>query len=320
MTQLCIDFGGTNIKLGLWNNGSVVASEEFRVSGTTRDLATVERRSRALCAGAAVTGVGIAVPGVVDRRAGRLVRAHGKYEYLDGVDLKAWGEAQFGASVALENDARAALIGETAYGCAAGEKDAVMVTLGTGIGTAAIIDGVVLRGAHDHAGILGGHLTVDVDGPRCSCGNIGCAEALASTWAIGGLLGELPAHGEHAGRDADEPIGMKEIIEAALAPDPDAVAGRVLDRFCRVWGAVIVGLCHAYDPDVVIVSGGIMRAGDLLLPRFQEYADAYLWSSSYRPRFVTPERPDLSVLRGLAAIAGATEASSRTVRSTCGPE
>ena len=306
MTALCIDFGGTNIKLGLLRDGTVVASTEFPVTGTVADLTTAEQAAREMVAGVSVSGIGIAVPGAVSRRTGRLVKAHGKYGYLDGLDLRQWAEVRFGAQAFVENDARAALLGESTFGCAEGATDAVMVTLGTGIGTAALLDGVLLRGAHDHAGILGGHVTVDVNAPQCPCGNIGCAEVLASTWALEGLLRAHPgfASSTLAGQlAATGSIGIKGVADAALRPDPDEVARELLGRFARVWGAVIVGLCHAYDPDVVIVSGGVMRAKDALLPQLEGYVGAHLWSSSHRPRFVSPQLPELSVLRGLAVIA-----------------
>jgi glucokinase len=293
--ELCIDFGGTEIKLGVLDRGEPVRTAAVPVG--EGDLEAAAAAANALAAGLAPTAVGIAVPGVVDRAAGRMVRAHDKHPRLDGLDLVTWARDAFGLpaglNIIIENDARAALVGETATGSAAGARNAVIMTLGTGIGTAAIIDGVLLRGAHDHAGILGGHLTVDLGAPRCNCGNVGCAESIAGAWA---LRRDLAARG-------DAVTDVKEMIAAAEAGDPAALA--LFDRALLAWSATVVSLCHAYDPEVVVLSGGIMRAGNTVAGPIEAYVAEYLWSSLEAPAYVVPDRPDLSVLRGLAVLAAA---------------
>jgi glucokinase len=288
VSELCIDFGGTAVKLGVLAAGASLATSQFPVGDDTDPLGRAESAARELLAGATPEAVGVALPGVVDRRAGTLVRAHDKYSSLAGVDVRAWAEEAFGAPAAIENDARAALVGETVHGVAAGARDAVLMTIGTGIGTAAMMGGVVLRGATDHAGILGGHVTVDVGAGACNCGNVGCAESLASTWALRSHP-DLRTHPD-----------LRALIEAA---GHDRGARDVLDRFVRVWGAALVTLCHAYDPAVAIVSGGVLGARDAIVPGLTAHLERHLWSSAHRPRVVVPDRPDLSVLRGLAVIA-----------------
>lgn len=286
--ELCIDFGGSEIKLGVLDQGEPLRTATVPVG--PGDLEAAAAAASGLAAGLAPAAVGIAVPGIVDRAAGRMVKAHDKHPRLDGLDLVAWSRASFGLPAVIENDARAALVGETANGSAAGARDAVLMALGTGIGTAAIIDGTLLRGAHDHAGVLGGHLTVDFAGARCNCGNIGCAESIAGAWA---LRRDLAVRG-------DAVTDVKALFEA----DDDAALA-LRERAVRAWGATAVSLCHAYDPAVVILSGGIMRAGAALAEPIEAYVRQHLWTSSHRPAFVVPERPDLSVLRGLAVLAAA---------------
>ena len=108
----------------------------------------------------------------------------------------------------VENDARAALLGELAHGAAVGVRDAVLLVAGTGIGTAAVIDGQLIRGRSGHAGILGGHLTIDRGGDPCNCGNLGCAEVYGGSWS-------LPAG-----------ITMAEVFSAATGCRRAAPAGR----------------------------------------------------------------------------------------------
>lgn len=298
--ELCIDFGGTEIKLAVTDGDRVLASRSAAVHGGAEDLATAASEARSLLAqtGARPDAVGIAVPGVVDPATARMLHANAKYDHLRDYDLSAWSHREFGVGAAVENDARAALIGETSTGSAAGEQDAVLVTLGTGIGTAAMIGGTALRGRTGHAGILGGHVTVDLDGPVCPCGNAGCGEALASAWALrestGLSMSDLFA----------APESRQTSPEAVGGPDLDGIRTRVL----HVWGATVVMLVHMYDPAVVILSGGILRAGDAVRNPIEAYVQAHVWPSITAPRFIVPPEPELSVARGLSALALARDA------------
>lgn len=297
--ELCIDFGGTEIKLAVIDGGRVVTSGSIPVLGSPADLAAAAVEARRLLTETGLTAtsrtstgltadaVGIAVPGVVDPTTARMLHANAKYDFLEGLDLNGWALTEFGLPAVVENDARAALIGETSTGSAAGERDAVLVTLGTGIGTAAMIDGTPLRGRSGHAGILGGHLTVDVDGPPCPCGNVGCGEALASTWAL------------------PEAVTMTEVFTTDAHPG-------IRDRFLHVWGAVVTSLVHSYDPAVVILSGGILRAGDAVRAPIEAHVRQHLWPSMTTPQFVVPPEPELSVARGLSVLARATTIHTAT--------
>ncbi|WP_161606196.1 ROK family protein [Microlunatus speluncae] len=305
---LAIDLGGTAIKVGVLDGaGLVLGRDEIPVSGDPGDLERAAASAGQLITslGRPVAAAGIALPGVVDRAAGTLIRAHEKYGYLGRRDLRAWGAEVLGVPTVIENDARAALVGEISFGCARGASDAVIITLGTGIGTAAVIGGELLRGRHDHAGILGGHVTVQFDGDPCNCGNLGCAEAEASTWSLARDLDRHPRRADSALAGSDRP-GLAELFSA---PAVDPVADELRTRYLTVWGATVVTLCHAYDPEVVIVSGGVLRARDRVLPVLTDHVHRHLWSSAHRPELITPDHPEDSVLRGLAALAGSHSAA-----------
>ena len=302
MRTVAIDLGGTAVKLGVFEAGRLVANDEFDAAEGRIGLGEVADRVESLLDGTRPAAMGIAVPGVVDPSGSSLLAAHGKYAALHDLDLSAWSHSRFGCPAVVENDARAALIGEITDGSAQGSRDALLIVLGTGIGAAAVTDGHVVRGRHGHGAILGGHITLDLDGPRCPCGNIGCAEALASTWALAAdaAAGELALGPLLAARLAGEgTIGIRDLVETRDEPESAAI----LDRYIRTWAAVIVTQCHAFDPDVVVVTGGVMRAAEVILPALRERVHADLWSSSFRPSFVTPDDPSTSVLRGLAALA-----------------
>lgn len=295
--ELCIDFGGTEIKLAVIDDARVLASGSIPVQGSAADLAAAAVEARRLLSQIAITetgrgadAVGIAVPGVVDPATARMLHANAKYDFLRDFDLNGWSLREFELPAVVENDARAALVGETSTGSAAGERDAVLVTLGTGIGTAAMINGIPLRGRTGHAGILGGHVTVELDGPVCPCGNVGCGEALASAWAL--------AAGASTSSATQVPT-MSDVFATDAHAD-------IRDSFLHVWGAVVTTLVHSYDPAVVILSGGILRAGAAVREPIETYVDAHLWPSMTPPRFVVPPEPELSVARGLSVLARTT--------------
>lgn len=300
MPRLCIDLGGTSAKFGIVESGIVLSSRSLSV---TSDFGLLDLENALVSVlktydGPRLDAVCIAVPGVVDPRAGALVAGQGKYNELQGVNLVQWAQNLYRIPAFVENDARAALLGEASHGVAAGKADVVLMVLGTGIGTAAMMSGEILRGAHNHAGILGGHLTVSMSGQICLCGNLGCAEELASTRSLGTLWDLDP------GDSRLHPMLIETLVDASATGDSKAV--RMLDQFVAVWGATLVSLCHAYDPSVAIISGGVMEA-DKLLSRIKNYVHTHLWSSSHRPKIVTPKKPQLSVLRGLASLPELTD-------------
>jgi glucokinase len=213
--------------------------------------------------------------GIVSAREKRVLATNAKFNDATRLDLEGWFKKAFGLPFLLENDARLALLGEHSFGAARGTQDAVMVTLGSGIGGAALLDGRLLQSQHGLAGTIGGHMPVVLGGRLCSCGNRGCAESESATVFLPAIYREQQggAEGMLSNRKT---MGFAEIFAAVEAGDKPAIAA--LDRCLRIWSALTVALIHAYDPEVVVFGGSVMKREAEILPRLQEYVAAHAWT------------------------------------------
>jgi glucokinase len=273
-TTIAADVGGTRIKLGLVRQGVVLAHDVMDArshQGLGPQLPRMVESVQRLCQSAGLSrddcgAMTMAFPSIVDRSSGRVLAHFGKFADAMQLDLPRWSRLELGLPLVIENDARAALIGEWKAGAGRDCDDLVMVTLGTGIGTAALIGGRILRGDHGQAGILGGHLTVRYDGRLCTCGNRGCAEAEASSHALPDLARSHKAFGESRLQRAS-PIDYAAVFR--LADEDDACAMALRQRAIDIWSAAIVNLIHAYDPSRVIIGGGIAAGARSFLPELQ---------------------------------------------------
>lgn len=308
--RLCIDLGGSSVRAALMDEGNLLGTltEPRSDSFDTAGLEEFILRSLMKFGSHEITGIAVAVPGVMNAGKSSLISAHGKYGALLGIDLKNWASSRFELPFGMENDARAALAGELAFGVAVGQRDAVLMVLGTGIGTAAVIDGVQLQGSHGHAAILGGHFTIDRYAASCPCGNVGCAESLGSTWALKSALENDPLFPNSAWAQQSLSPGIKELVISA--GNGDELSIKTLSHFVNAWAITLVSLCHAYDPEVIIVTGGVLNSKEIV-PQLRTYMDAHLWSSAHRPEILVPAHPQLSVMRGLSALDLAFHESNR---------
>jgi glucokinase len=286
------DLGGTRIKLGIVENGAVVERTTLLVekTGLRAQLPKIAEAWRSLAGDRRPKAASIAFPSILDRD-GRVTSDIGKYPDAMDLDLKAWALEELGLPLAIENDARMATIGEWKYGAGQGYENLVVVTLGTGIGTGVVTEGRILRGGHGQAGIMGGHLVLKYDGRPCACGNIGCAEAEAST----SVLSQLAA--EESGPDQPawpSPLDYEYVFSAAEAGQEGAV--RLKERSLAVWSSLVVSLVHAYDPEIVVLGGGVSRTGDWIVDSIQRYVDRHTWTPWGKPRIVRSQLGDDAAL------------------------
>ena len=291
MRTLCVDMGGSRVKMATVEDGAVAESEVFPVAGGgfAATLAEIEARVSAARerGGGGWGGIGIALPGIIDEERCRVVSCNAKHAGVEDADIAAWARGRLGLPCRVINDARAALVGELNFGCARGERNAVMMILGTGVGTSAVCRGFIERGAHGTAGLLGGHFPIQFEGGRrCNCGGEGCLEAYVGTWALKEIA-EDPAY-DYLRFSGDYANGGEK-------------ARRIFSTVSSALGAGALALVHLYDAETVVFSGGASRFTQLL-----EAAEEYVWRHAWTPwgrvRFVTAERPELSAVLGLHAL------------------
>jgi glucokinase len=304
LTALAIDLGGSHAACGVVRDGALLAGRVLQADGSTplaNLLPTINDTLFELLRAAGIDRADCAAVvfgfcGIVSAKERRVLATNRKFDDATRLDLAAWFEGAFGVPFLLESDSRLALLGEHRYGAARGAEDAVMVTLGSGIGGAAMLNGRLLQSRNCLAGAIGGHLPVVLDGRPCPCGNLGCAQAQASTAFLADIYRQQPGGGDGS-LGSREKIGFAELFAAIDAGDKAAIAA--LDHCLRVWCALTVALIHAYDPEVVVFGGSVLkRAGDIL-PRVQEYVRDHAWT----PGRTVPVRA--SALGSDAALLGA---------------
>jgi glucokinase len=255
------------------DSGRVLA-DDMRASLTAEGLdAVLDRIVESLDASLAKAGVergrlasvGIASPGAVDVVQGIVPNAPQLPGWQD-VPLARLLEERLGLPTRLENDATAAALGEHRFGAGRGSRFMLYITVSTGVGGGIIIDGELYRGKSGAAGELG-HVIIDMNGPPCGCGARGCLEALASGTAIA-------RKGEQLAESGDSPVLARlrreegrvtaEMMERA-AKMGDAASREVFREAGHYFGVALAGFVNVFDPEVIVIGGGVAKAGDLLL-------------------------------------------------------
>jgi glucokinase len=294
---IAIDVGGSHLRCGLVGHQGISSVSDHPISPNSRLaplLQVLERHVAGLARNGDCRAIAISFPGIVTRDGKVLSTPRGKFEDAPDIDLPGWAKERFGLRLIMENDARMALLGECAAGAAQNCMDVLMVVLGTGVGTAVMIHGALLRGAHFQAGCLGGHIPARFDGRACICGAIGCVEAEASTWALDAIATEL-----HTGGEGNIPLppqlDFATVFRRSAAGD--SFMTKVGDHCLNVWSAGIVGLIHAYDPSVVVLGGGVMASADQVIPAVSSYIERHAFTWWGKPELRTAQLgPDAALI------------------------
>lgn len=271
---LGFDLGGTQIKAGIVDaQGRVVAARKEATPGTIESFrTTLQSMTRTLLAESPepVIGAGFASKGIIDPQTTRVIANPGPTVFLENRTLASLVADALppGCVIAGDNDARAALAGEVEWGAAKGLSDALMFTLGTGVGGGVLAGGRMIRGAGGIAGHLG-HVSVNPWGADCICGGRGCIETMFSARAIESAASEVLHRGvDTALRDSPTRPPTCEYV-FALAQQGDGVARHIIDRAITALAAAMAGLVHALDPEAIIVGGQIAEAGDYLFEKLR---------------------------------------------------
>jgi glucokinase len=290
-----IDIGGTKIAaMRIRRNGAVTVTARAQVPTPRAEseevFAAVAAAGRQVMSDD-VGAAGVGVAGIVDFAAG--VMRYGPNLPFRDLPLRDRLSGELGVPCLVDNDANVAGWGEFRAGAARVYDEMLLVTVGTGIGGAIISGGRMFRGAHGFAAEIG-HVIVEPGGPLCGCGNLGCWEQVASGRAISRLgreSGRLNPHSLLMKLADGDPERITGPLVTEAAKQGDSVAREVLAVVGRRLGEGIAGLVNVLDPEVVVVGGGGVDAGDLLL----EPARA-----AYRVAVEAPQyRPDVPILPAL---------------------
>ena len=300
-----VDVGGTTVKMGLFDETGNILEKWEIVTDTSNegqailpDIAAsiLEKKECRHLKKEEILGIGVGVPAPVTEEGIVRGSANLGWKYKE---VKGELSRQTGLEVAVGNDANVAALGEMWKGGGAGEKNMVMVTLGTGVGGGIIIEGKMLVGQHGAGGELG-HVCVNYEEKdHCGCGNQGCLEQYASATGIVRLARKKL---ETDSRDTllkKETVTAKAVFDAVKAGDKLAL--EVAEEFGRYLGYCLANMAVLVDPAVFVIGGGVSKAGEVLLPYIQNPYKERAFFANKDVRFV------LATLGNDAGICGAAK-------------
>ncbi|MBI2505294.1 MAG: ROK family protein [Candidatus Latescibacteria bacterium] len=308
---LAIDIGGTHYKLALVSAEGQIhrlhQGSTDRTGGAAWMIPRLLQEGRTLLtqAPASVRACGIGFGGPVDF-AGQRILSSTHVGGWNEICLPRIIEAELGLRAVVENDANAGGLGELVFGVGQGCRHLVYLTISTGIGGGIIIDGQVYRGANGQAGELG-HLPILPEGPECDCGNQGCLEALCSGKSIGRRAEEAvvrqPARGAELRRLAGAgPLSAEVVFKAAR--QGDELARELVEETCLYLGMGLATLINILAPEMIVLGGGVSRAGETLLAPLRQMANRFAMPVHRSlVRLEQARHPDQAVLLGAVALA-----------------
>ena len=268
-----IDLGGTNLRTGLVDRNGKIHHRLSIKTENNADPQTISNQifyliDEIINVGAGlkpappnIIGVGLGSPGLVDKK-GETILFSPNLPLWRNIPIKRMVSERFSVPCVLENDANAAAWGEKWVGAGKEADSLVMLTLGTGIGGGIIINNKLWRGVNNVAAEIG-HMVIQMDGPKCSCGNYGCIEAYASATAMVRRFKESLKSGVPSSlKDAGE-ITAKMINDAAFQGDKASLD--VIKETGHYLGVALVNIMHVLNPEVIVLTGGMIGSGDLLM-------------------------------------------------------
>lgn len=284
---LAVDLGGTNVRAALVGSDGTIRHLVNRPTlGQEGPDAVIDRM--AALVGEVVAhenpsqdiAVGVVVPGMIDSNAGVVYFGPNIPGWHD-IPLRAMLESRLNRTVFIGNDANSAALGESRFGSGRGSKDMIYIALGTGVGGGVISHGHIVGGKRGFGGELG-HVSIDPTGPRCSCGGIGCIESFVGGWAIvrdAELLVHSLRSDELVRMSHQAAITPEMVANAAAAGDPGAQS--IFNRAGLALATGIGGLINIFNPELLVIGGGISKSGDLLMKPFREALPSYTLPSIY---------------------------------------
>lgn len=272
---LAIDLGGTKIIAAIISNkGQIMAREYYLTRADEGPRSVINRIFSAInhllslrnLALSQLDSISIAAAGAIDFEKG-LVTSSPNLPGWYNIPLRDIVKEKYRVNTLLINDATAAALGEHRFGVGRGVNNLILLTVGTGIGGGIIINGKLYSGPCGSAGEIG-HMTIDVNGPKCSCGNIGCLEMLASGTAVAREAIKRISQGEKSSLTQivgcrTEDITAEKVSLAAQGGD--LLASEVIFKAATYLGIGMVNLVNIFNPEMIIIGGGMSKMGELLL-------------------------------------------------------
>jgi len=310
---LAVDVGGTTTAAGaVTRDGEVVLEERLPThrDGRGRAIGVIEELIAHVQEGAArlghtITGIGVGVPGPVDTVAGRISVHVPHVPELEGVALAEMLQTRFRLPVFVDNDVNALALAEWTFGVARGARSLVVLAAGTGFGSGIVLNGRLVRGAGGFGGELG-HTPVNFDGPRCFCGGRGCGALYASGRGIADTAqARVAGHADAALlRAADgDLLAVTAPLVFRVAAEGDPIAMTIVDEACQAMGAIIGMVVNGLNPEVVVITGGVVASLAPLETRILKAASEYALPQALAQTRVTIVGSDKRVtMRGAAAL------------------
>lgn len=267
-----VDIGGTKIQFAAVDQeGSIVHRHLIPTEAQLgpkqvldKVMEGIDRIAAAMPPSATAAGIGVGSAGQIDFRRGEVVFAGDTLPGWTGTPIKRHVEERFGKPTFVDNDVNVIAVAEKVFGAGRQYGSFICLALGTGVGGAIVESGQLVRGAFGGAGELG-HVSVDFNGPLCGCGNNGCIELYASGTGIARMGRELLETG--AGRASWEPQS-RDIIQAWM--EGERMASELMDRVIRALGAAVAGFIHIFNPQAVIIGGGISETGPVFFEALEK--------------------------------------------------